>query len=436
MKRVNIPLAQFLTELIPVTSLRPAERNLLEQARTAPTSHWVESLTRQLIESLIERGAFVVLERRTEGDDEHLVVRDPERRIRFSFTLPQSARGPAVRRIPLPLDPPASSGLKHHQVQDLLTLQSNLIASGRVMGPRDLVTRFPQILKDQVPAERVEFHPLEMPPGEDWPQVAWDQLPASRPELELLGRDRDHVLLVTALPDGRSSLFLGIGDEATGWRGLLQLESGGTDPFPTDRIALALLLAQHFRGLFSTLVRLQGLIFYDYLTGIYNRTYYEEQLEREISLARRRSQSMALLIADIDDFKAFNTRYGYDGGDRVLATVACVLKAALRTTDTLARYGGEEFVVILAPPVPVEEARRIAERLRSAVAEEPIQIKPLEGEARLAQVTISIGGAMHPDGGRTARDLWNAANRALLEAKGRGKNRALFSSDLVSPAEG
>ena len=138
---------------------------------------------------------------------------------------------------------------------------------------------------------------------------------------------------------------------------------------------------------------------------------------------------MALLIADIDDFKAFNTRYGYDGGDRVLATVACVLKSQLRSTDTLARYGGEEFVIILAAPVPIDEGRRIAERLRAAVAEEPLQVKDLAGHPTTVRITISVGGALHPDGGRTARELWNAANRALLVAKEKGKNQVRFHLD-------
>ncbi len=429
MKRVAIPLTRFLKDLLPESDLSSDERALLSQVRNASSPAWAQGLLRQLLESLLERGALVLLGRQEDGRDELLTLRDPTRRLRFTFRLPLASIGPRVRRVSLPLDPPATVGLRHQQVQELLSLQSSLITSGRVMGPRDLVARFPQILREQLPADRADFHAVEMPPGDEWPNVPWLALPADRADLEVLARDRDHVLIMSGAIRGPASLFIGVGDETTGWRGVLQIESGGPDPFPHERIALALLLAQHFRGLLSTLVRLQGLIFYDYLTGIYNRTYFEDQLERELSLARRRASSMALLIVDIDDFKSFNTRYGYDGGDRVLATVAVVLKSALRATDTLARYGGEEFGVILAAPVPIDEARRIAERLRLAVEEEPLQIKDLSGQAVRERVTVSIGVALHPEGGKTPRDLWSVANLALLEAKSRGKNQVRFNLD-------
>ena len=149
-------------------------------------------------------------------------------------------------------------------------------------------------------------------------------------------------------------------------------------------------------------------------------------MERELQLARRRNESLALLLVDIDDFKAFNTRHGYEGGDRVLATVACVLKSALRGTDTLARYGGEEFVVILAPPVSQEEASRIADRLRQAVEQEEFRLDDLSGATETAQVTVSIGGALYPVHGETREALSTAANLELLRAKTDGKNQVLF----------
>jgi len=182
----------------------------------------------------------------------------------------------------------------------------------------------------------------------------------------------------------------------------------------------------HFQGLIATSIRLQGLIFFDVLTGIYNRAYYELQIEREIAIANRRDQTLALLLVDVDDFRSFNSRYGYDGGDQVLATVADVLRTTLRTTDTLARYGGEEFTAILSPHLLIEEARVIAERLRAAVADEPFPIAGSTRKLVTEHVTVSIGGVLYPSGGRTHRELWNAANRLLLEAKARGKNQVRF----------
>ena len=298
------------------------------------------------------------------------------------------------------------------------------------MTPRDLVLNLERTLQELVPVGSASLQAIETPPGEDWPAPPLTNgLPVPASDLERLARQRDRLLLFPDLGKDGSLLIEGLGDDATGWRGILWQRHPDREHFTRERIALAHLVAQHFQGLITSSIRLQGLIFYDFLTGIYNRSYFEEQLEREIAVADRRSQSLALLIVDVDDFKSFNTRYGYDGGDRVLATVACVLKAALRHTDTLARYGGEEFAAILSPPVPLDEARLIAERLRTAVADEPLTLRSLDGGNVAERVTVSIGGTLYPSAGRTVRDLWNGANRLLLEAKARGKNQVRFSGD-------
>jgi diguanylate cyclase (GGDEF)-like protein len=196
--------------------------------------------------------------------------------------------------------------------------------------------------------------------------------------------------------------------------------------FTPERIGLAVLLSQHFQALLASAVRLQSLIFLDFLTSLYNRPYFEDQLEKQVAIAQRRKQSLALCIVDIDGFKNFNTLYGYEGGDRVLVTVACILKGTLRTSDTLARYGGEEFAALLVPPVTHERARGIAERLRAAVEAEPFQVQSLNGGYVPERITVSVGGALFPDHATTAHDLWTAANRMLLEAKQQGKNRVRF----------
>jgi diguanylate cyclase (GGDEF)-like protein len=226
-----------------------------------------------------------------------------------------------------------------------------------------------------------------------------------------------------------SALYIGVGDEIGGWRGVLEVTDLRPDAFTRDRIALATLLAQHFQTLMASAVRLQSLIFLDFLTGLYNRPYFEDQLDKQVSIAHRRKQSLALCIIDIDGFKNFNTLYGYEGGDRVLVTVACILKSVLRTSDTLARYGGEEFAALLVPPVGTDRAHLIAERLRAAVEAEPFQVQSLNGEYLPERITVSVGGALYPDHGQGARELWTAANRMLLAAKEAGKNRVLFVGD-------
>lgn len=426
MKRVPVSLQSFLRDVLSASPLRPDERALLEDAERAESADLAVSRTRELLQRLLDRGVFEVLEREREGEEELLTLRDPERRVRASFRLPLKTSEPILQHIRLPLDPTIERELKPHQVQELLALQGSLISYDRVLSPRELVQRLPPLLASLLPGATAEFHPLEMRSADEWPEVNWDALPAPRAELERLSRHRDYLLSAPALPDGGSMLILPMGDDPTGWRGLLVVSQRLSHAFDSSSVTLAVLAAQHWKMLLSTALRLQGLIFYDFLTGIYNRSYFEEQLERETSLARRREQQMALLIVDIDDFKAFNTKFGYAGGDRVLATVALVLKGALRGTDTLARYGGEEFAIILAPPVPIDEARRIGERLRAAVAEESFPVKTLDGGSQTERVTVSIGGALLPDSGRGPRELWNAANRCLLEAKARGKNQIRF----------
>ena len=92
-------------------------------------------------------------------------------------------------------------------------------------------------------------------------------------------------------------------------------------------------------------------MFVDPLTTVYNRSYYDLQIRNEIARAQREQSSLSLLICDIDDFKSFNTSFGYEAGNQVLVQVAQTLRAGVRPFDTVARWGGEEFAVLLTPPV-------------------------------------------------------------------------------------
>ncbi|MFH1143373.1 MAG: GGDEF domain-containing protein [Candidatus Eisenbacteria bacterium] len=204
--------------------------------------------------------------------------------------------------------------------------------------------------------------------------------------------------------------------------------------FDEERVARARLLRNHAQSALAYAVRLQGLISVDFLTGVYNRSFFVDQFMRTMAGAMRKHQSFALLILDIDDFRGFNSRHGYDAGDAVLRSIAQVLKRTLRTTDVLARYGGEEFAVILAPPVTSAEARQIGERLRAAVESLPVMVPTLAGERQQVAVTVSIGGALFPSDGRVRDELWNQANQMLLQAKSTGKNRVRFP-DSATPAQ-
>ena len=156
----------------------------------------------------------------------------------------------------------------------------------------------------------------------------------------------------------------------------------------------------------------------DALTGLYNRRYLEESLPREIARSERRGQGLAVLMIDLDHFKAFNDKHGHDGGDALLAAFGGLLQAHCRNEDIPCRFGGEEFTLIL-PEATQEVATTRAQALLAAT--EALEVTH-HGVA-LSKVTISVGLAMLPAHGTTATALVGAADAALYRAKAEGRNR-------------
>jgi diguanylate cyclase (GGDEF)-like protein len=157
----------------------------------------------------------------------------------------------------------------------------------------------------------------------------------------------------------------------------------------------------------------------DGLTELANRRQFEQALAGEISRAERFGGMLALVLADLDDFKQVNDRYGHQAGDEVLRRFAAVLRETVRDVDLPARYGGEEFAVLL-PQTDVAGAERLAERLRQSVAERPMTKRP----GALVAVTASFGVASFPEAATPAA-LFAAADEALYRAKAAGKNRVV-----------
>ncbi|MBS1120579.1 MAG: Diguanylate cyclase/phosphodiesterase domain 1 [Deltaproteobacteria bacterium] len=168
--------------------------------------------------------------------------------------------------------------------------------------------------------------------------------------------------------------------------------------------------------------RLRDQANHDDLTGLFNRRHLEEVLRGELERARRYGRPLAVALLDVDHFKRVNDGHGHLVGDQVLRELAKRCGAALRTTDVLGRYGGEEFIVVF-PETDSGAASVVAERMRRAVAEPPMQV----GELAL-ELTASIGiAALRP--GEELVALLGRADAALYAAKQAGRDRVVVAAD-------
>ncbi len=155
----------------------------------------------------------------------------------------------------------------------------------------------------------------------------------------------------------------------------------------------------------------------DPLTRLFNRRFLEESLARELQLAGRKRQSIAVLFLDLDHFKRFNDTFGHDAGDMVLQSLADLFRNFFRTSDICCRYGGEEFAIIL-PESTSQDAAIRADALRSEVRGLCLHYK----KQPLGQLTVSVGVAAFPEHGSTAEELLKIADQCLYESKARGRD--------------
>ena len=159
----------------------------------------------------------------------------------------------------------------------------------------------------------------------------------------------------------------------------------------------------------------------DALTGLYNRRYFDERLDSELSRSIRHSLNFSIMLLDLDNFKNYNDLCGHMAGDSALKDVAALLKSSGRDIDVVARFGGEEFIILL-PDTSKKEATLVAERVRQAIESHPF---PQEGLLPGGRLTISIGLATFPDDGDFVQALVKAADSALYQAKAKGRNRTV-----------
>jgi len=175
---------------------------------------------------------------------------------------------------------------------------------------------------------------------------------------------------------------------------------------------------------------LQELAYYDPLTGLPNRRFFFEHASLIFEEAKRYEKPLSLLVMDIDHFKKINDTYGHDVGDVVLKTFANVLRGIVRQSDICARFGGEEFVVLL-PNTDLEGAKVLAERIRTAVAKNPV-----EHGSIVIVFTVSIGASQYRKGMQNIDELIKEADIALYRAKEGGRNRVeVFIPDGTAEAQ-
>ncbi len=216
----------------------------------------------------------------------------------------------------------------------------------------------------------------------------------------------------------------------------LQFPAGGDSPTTSgdlkrSKIQLASAVAEHIALALANLklrevLRAQSIR--DALTGLFNRRFMEESLEKELKRAARNSKPVSVILLDVDHFKRYNDTYGHEAGDAVLREMGNFVLTQIRGEDIACRYGGEEFILIM-PDASLEIATQRAERMRQGVKR--MQISS-HGQL-LGAISVSLGVAAFPAHGGRPLDLLRSADNALYAAKEQGRDRVIVATSV--PAE-
>ena len=430
MTRMPIGFRELLEQVLPLDRLPPPERLRVLEALKNGIPREVEAAALATMERLADRGAL----RRLSSSEEapHQVrYQDTQSAAVIRVDLPRPTENDGILLYPraiLPTRAPADLGqvrqLLHWEDVGILSdprssqaralLHEHLGEAGReLLGTEDLhLFAVPDSAADQ----------LEKPLDAELAAEA-----IARPSVLFYCPDcaRSARLARHAGRGARALALLAVTSTDQEPIGILEVRSSRAAPFEAEDLARMALLADFCATVLERAARLEKLVFVDGMTGVYNRSYFELQARNEMARALRENASLALCIADIDDFKAVNTAYGYEAANAVLTQVAATLKSGVRPFDTVARWGGEEFAVLLTPPVQPEDVITISERLRGAVERLQLHVEGLDRRFYEVRVTVSMGVALFPDHGDSPQELWRAANQALLVAKRPPKNRVV-----------
>jgi diguanylate cyclase (GGDEF)-like protein/PAS domain S-box-containing protein len=170
----------------------------------------------------------------------------------------------------------------------------------------------------------------------------------------------------------------------------------------------------------------------DHLTGLFNRRYMEETLERELLRAVRKDLSLGIIMLDIDNFKSINDTCGHAAGDDILRSLGHLLLDQVRGEDIPCRYGGDEFIIVL-PDVSRQITRERAELICDQAKHSQLK---LEGEPlELEDISLSLGVALFPENGSSSTELLKSVDSALYHAKHEGKGRVVMAGSLPQVVE-
>lgn len=436
MKRRSVGYRDILTQLLDLPVLSTAERRAVHSALAGGVPEAEAVQARALLESLARDGRLI-RSVREDGQSTRRIIYGTLDGF-SSFSLPASPE--ATHADPLTLARPIDTRLSVDidELRSLLALQGRLVSRGNrlLAGPAEAMMHGLIVARRLLEADHAAVHilrpaaardtdlqrmlpPVPLPLADEVDRVVRENLTRTLPDLRERADAADCLY--------RSVALVPIGGESHGVEGVLSVWSLQPGHFSGERLALLDVLGDITTDLLAKSDALGHLVFTDPLTQVYNRSYFNMQIRKEIARAKREGASMVLCIFDLDDFKRLNDApYGYEGANQVLRQVADVLRRQVRPFDCVARWGGEEYAVLLAAPMNRRDAATICERLRRVVDGTPFTLTGLDGQTHRMHITMCGGVAVYPQDGLGADDLWRHANEALLQAKRGAKNVVVF----------
>jgi diguanylate cyclase (GGDEF)-like protein len=458
MKQKSIDFRELLQRLLPLDQLPPTERLSIHRALAAGVGSQIEQVALAALGQLERAGALrrlpadarnperVSYQRSGGTDVITLQVLGSSRRDGF-LLYPRAAlpaQAPAgldqVRRL-LRLDDPSAFGDPRHADPRQVLVQQLDLAGGEFLGAHAVRLVLggddgPDRGLDRRLTVEARRHP-------DCILYCPDLAEAGRrPPVERRGAETHHGPHGGAgesarwAPSAASMAVTAVTASDGHVLATLEVSSLERDAFRLEDLSRMALLADYCGRALERIERIEKLVFIDPLTQVYNRSYFDLQVQNEMARSQREQTSLGLVIADIDDFKSFNTAFGYEAGNEVLVQVAQALRGGVRPFDTVSRWGGEEFSILLSAPVHAEDVATVCERLRSLVERMPVRIEGLDRRSHKLGVTVSLGVALYPDHAENAQELWRAANQALLRAKHPPKNQVVFYTPATDSRSG